>query len=144
MTKRGSAPQWADKLTLITGSKLSPNSYKLAHASLVNLTGGTAYPNYFEGRFTPLEWAYFDSAHARAKKDDGSTASVFAGDKTWVLIRDPQRRPAVCVNKVVGFDSPRVEQFEADPTVWGTTYRYVYPYGVNAQYKDAIVATTNT
>lgn len=137
-------PLATDKLLLVAGSKLSPYAYQLAHASLVNLTGGTAYPNYFEGRFTPVEWAYFDSAHARAKKDDGSTASIFAADKTWVLLRDPQRRPAVCVNKIVGFESPRIEQFTADPAVWGTTYRYIYPYGVSVQYKDGICAITNS
>ena len=137
-------PLASDRLQLVAGSKLSPSAYKMAHAGLVDFQNMTATPNYFSGRFTPVEWAYFDSAHARAKKDDGSTASVFAADKTWVLLRDPQRRPAVCVNKVVGFESPRVEMFEADPAVWGTTYRYIYPYGVNAQYKDAIVATTNT
>lgn len=137
-------PLAVDKLYLVSGSKLSPSAWKMAHSTLINLNGGTAYPNYWEGRFTPIDWAYFDSAHARAKKDDGSTNSVFAGDKTWVLLRDPQRRPAVCVNKVVGFESPRIEQFTADPSVWGTTYRYIYPYGVSVQYKDAIVATTNT
>lgn len=137
-------PLASDNLQLITGSKLTPASFKLAHAGLIDFQTGTAYPNFFNGRFKPVEWTYLDSAHARAVKDDGSTPSLFAADKTWILLRDPQRRPAVCVNKVVGFESPRVEQFEADPTVWGTTYRYVYPYGVNAQYKDAIVATTNS
>lgn len=137
-------PLASDKLLLVAGSKLSPAAYKLAHAGYVAFQTGVIEPNAFAGRFTPLEWSYLDSAHARAKKDDGSTNSVFAGDKTWLLLRDPARRPAVCVNKVVGFESPRVEQFEADPNVWGTTYRYIYPYGVNAQYKDAIVATTNT
>lgn len=137
-------PLAVDKLYLVAGSKLSPAAWKLAHSTLVNLNGGTAYPNYWQGRFTPIEWAYFDSAHARAKKDDGSTNSVFAADKTWCLLRDPQRRPAVCVNKVVGFESPRIEQFTADPSIWGTTYRYIYPYGVSVQYKDAIVATTNS
>ena len=136
-------PLASDSLLLLAGSKLTPLAYKLAHAGYVNFADGTVYPNAFEGRFKPIEWAYLDSAHARAVKDDGSTPSIFAGDKTWLLIRDPQRRPAVCVNKVIGFESPRVEQFEADPNIWGTTYRYVYPYGVNAQYKDAIVATTN-
>ena len=137
-------PLASDNLLMLTGSKLTPAAFKLAHAGLIDFQTGTAYPNYFNGRFAPTEWTYLDSAHARATKDDGSTPSLFAGDKTWILLRDPQRRPAVCVNKVVGFESPRVEQFEADPTVWGTTYRYIYPYGVNAQYKDAIVATTNT
>ena len=137
-------PLASDNLQVVTGSKLSPAAFKLAHAGLIDFNTGTAYPNYFNGRFKPVEWAYLDSAHARAKKDDGSTASLFASDKTWLLLRDPQRRPAVCVNKVVGFESPRVEQFETSPEIWGTTYRYVFPYGVNAQYKDAIVATTNT
>ena len=136
-------PLASDNLQLITGSKLTPAAFKLAHAGLIDFQTGTAYPNYFNGRFKPVEWAYLDAAHARATKDDGTTPSIFANDKTWILLRDPQRRPAVCVNKVVGFESPRVEQFDADPSVWGTTYRYVYPYGVNAQYKDAIIATTN-
>lgn len=137
-------PIASDNLTLLAGSALAPAALKLAHAGYVDFQNGTAYPNVFQGRFKPLEWAYLDSAHARALKDDASTASVFAGDKTWILLRDPQRRPAVCVNKIVGFESPRVEQFNADPSVWGTTYRYVYPYGVSVQYKDAIVATTNS
>ena len=137
-------PLASDNLILIAGSKLAPTALKLANAGYVDFQNGTAYPNVFQGRFRPLEWAYLDSAHARAKKDDGSTNSLFAGDKTWILLRDPARRPAVCVNKVLGFESPRIEQFDADPAVWGTTYRYVYPYGVSVQYKDAIVATTNS
>ena len=137
-------PLASDNLILVAGSALSPTARKLAQAGYVDFQNGTAYPNVFQGRFRPLEWAYLDSGHARATKDDGSTASLFAGDKTWILLRDPQRRPAVCVSKVLGFESPRIEQFDADPAVWGTTYRYVYPYGVNTQYKDAIVATTNS
>ena len=129
---------------MVVGSKLAPTALKLAQSGYVDFQNGTAYPNVFQGRFKPLEWAYLDSAHARAKKDDGSTNSLFVGDKTWILLRDPQRRPAVCVNKVLGFESPRVEQFDADPAVWGTTYRYVYPYGVSVQYKDAICAVTNS
>lgn len=136
-------PLASDNLIMLVGTKLAPSALKLAQSGYVDFQNGTAYPNVFQGRFKPLEWAYFDSAHARAVKDDGSTLSLFAGDKTWVLLRDPQRRPAVCVNKVLGFESPRVEQFDADPAVWGTTYRYVYPYGVSVQYKDALVATTN-
>ena len=137
-------PLASDKLLLVTGSKLSPTAYKLAHAGLIDFQTGAAYPNAFNGRFTPIEWAYFDSAHARAKKDDGSTNSNFKADKTWILLREPARRPAVCVNKVLGFESPRVEEFPADPAVWGTTYRDICPYGVSAQYKDAIVATVNS
>lgn len=137
-------PLASDSLIMLVGSKLAPTALKLAQSGYVDFQNGTAYPNVFQGRFKPLEWAYLDSAHARAKKDDGSTNSLFAGDKTWILLRDPQRRPAVCVNKVLGFESPRVEQFDADPAVWGTTYRYVYPYGVSVQYKDAICAVTNS
>nr|MDD3590872.1 hypothetical protein [Thermoguttaceae bacterium] len=137
-------PLAADNLIMLVGSKLAPVALKLANAGYVDFQNGTAYPNVFQGRFKPLEWAYLDSAHARAKKDNGSTNSLFAADKTWILLRDPQRRPAVCVNKVLGFESPRVEQFDADPAVWGTTYRYVYPYGVSVQYKDAICAVTNS
>lgn len=137
-------PLASDNLLLVCGSKLSPVARKLANAGYVDFQNGTAYPNVFKGRFTPKEWAYFDAAHARAKKDDGSTASLFAGEKTWILLRDPQRRPAVCVSKVLGFESPRIEQFDTDPNVWGTTYRYVYPYGVGIQYKDAICAVTNS
>ena len=137
-------PLASDNLLLLAGTKLSPTALKLANAGYVDFQNGTAYPNVFQGRFTPIEWAYLDAAHARAKKDDGSTASLLAGEKTWILLRDPARRPAVCVNKVVGFESPKVEQFNADPSVWGTTYRYIYPYGVSVQYNDAIVAVTNS
>lgn len=137
-------PLASDNLILVAGSLLSPTARKLAQSGYVDFQNGTAYPNVFQGRFRPLEWAYFDSSHARATKDDGSTASLFAGDKTWILLRDPQRRPAVCVSKVLGFESPRIEQFDADPAIWGTTYRYVYPYGVGTQYKDAICAVTNS
>ena len=137
-------PLASDNLILVAGSALAPTARKLAQAGYVDFQNGTAYPNVFQGRFRPLEWAYLDSGHARAKKDDGSTNSLFAGDKTWLLLRDPQRRPAVCVSKVIGFESPRIEQFDASPDVWGTTYRYLFPYGISVQYKDAIVAITNS
>lgn len=137
-------PLASDNLLLVCGSKLAPTARKLANAGYVDFQKGTAYPNVFQGRFTPLEWAYLDSAHARAKKDDNSTASLFAGNKTWLMLRDPNRRPAVCVNKVLGFESPLIEQFNTDPAVWGTTYRYIYPYGVSVRHKDGIVATTNS
>ena len=59
------------------------------------------------------------------------------------MIRDPQTRPVVCVNKLVGFESPQIRQFDYDPSVWGLTYQLIYPYSVSTQYADGIAVITN-
>ena len=51
----------------------------------------------------------------------------------------PQTRPVVCVNKLVGYESPQVRTFDYDPNVWGLTYQMIYPYSVSTQYADGIV-----
>lgn len=136
-------PLSVDNALLLTGSKLGATAMKLYVQEYPNFANGTVTPNIFKGRFKPIVWAYLDKAHARAKKDDGATDSLLAGEKTWALIRDPSTRPVVCVNKLVGYESPQIRQFDYDPSVWGMTYQLIYPYSVSSQYADGIVALTN-
>lgn len=142
-TKNG-VPLSADGSVLLTGSKLGPTAMKLWAQEYVDFANGTATPNIYRGRFQPLIWTYLDKAHARAKKDDGSTASLLQGEKTWALLRNPQTRPVVCVNKLIGYESPQIRQFDYDPAVWGVTYQLIYPYSVSAQYADGIIVSTNS
>ena len=137
------APLAVDQAKLLTGNALGANALKLYVQEYPNFANGTVTPNIYKGRFEPIVWSYLDAAHARQVKDDGTTASLFAGGKTWALIRDPQTRPVVCVNKLVGFESPQIRQFDYDPSVWGLTYQLIYPYSVSTQYADGIVALTN-
>lgn len=98
--------------------------------------------NVFQGMFKPCVWQWLNPTVARAKKDDGTTASRFntSGAFTpFMLLRDPQRRPAFCVNKVVGYETPVLDQFEA-PDEWGISYRMIYPFSVSAKYADGVVA----
>lgn len=135
-------PLSVDNALLLTGSKLGATAMKLYVQEYPNFANGTVTPNIFKGRFKPIVWAYLDKAHARATKDNGSV-SLLQGEKTWALIRDPQTRPVVCVNKLVGYESPQIRQFDYDPAVWGMTYQLIYPYSVSSQYADGIVALTN-
>lgn len=137
------APLAVDRAKLLCGNALGATALKLYVQEYPNFANGTVTPNIYRGRFEPVVWSYLDAAHARAKKDDGSTASLLAGGKTWAMIRDPQTRPVVCVNKLVGFESPQIRQFDYDPSVWGLTYQLIYPYSVSTQYADGIAVITN-
>lgn len=137
------APLAVDRAKLLCGNALGATAMKLYVQEYPNFANGTVTPNIYRGRFEPVVWSYLDAAHARAKKDDGSTASLLAGGKTWAMIRDPQTRPVVCVNKLVGFESPQIRQFDYDPSVWGLTYQLIYPYSVSTQYADGIAVITN-
>ena len=137
------APLGVDRAKLLCGNALGATAMKLYVQEYPNFANGTVTPNIYRGRFEPVVWSYLDAAHARAKKDDGSTASLLAGGKTWAMIRDPQTRPVVCVNKLVGFESPQIRQFDYDPSVWGLTYQLIYPYSVSTQYADGIAVITN-
>ena len=135
-------PLSVDNAIMLTGSKLGATAMKLYAQEYVDFANGTVTPNIYRGRFRPLVWPYLDKAHARAVTDTGTT-SLLQGEKTWALIRDPATRPVVCVNKLVGYESPQIRQFDYDPAVWGITYQLIYPYSVSAQYADGIVALTN-
>ena len=137
------APLAVDRAKLLCGNALGATAMKLYVQEYPNFANGTVTPNIYRGRFEPVVWSYLDAAHARAKKDDGSTASLLAGGKTWAMIRDPQTRPVVCVNKLVGFESQQIRQFDYDPSVWGLTYQLIYPYSVSTQYADGIAVITN-
>lgn len=97
--------------------------------------------NIWQDVFTPVIWQWLNASVARLKKDDGSTASRFNASGAFtpfMLLRDPQRRPAFCVNKVMGYESPILDQFEnADD--WGIAYRLIHPYSVSAKHTDGIV-----
>ena len=113
--------------------------YVSEHVATNVVNGGDR--NVFQGMFKPVVWQWLNPSVARAKKDDGTTASRFntAGAFTpFMLLRDPQRRPAFCVNKVVGYESPVLDQFES-PDEWGIAYRMIYPFSVSAKYSDGLV-----
>lgn len=135
------APLRIDRARLLTPTKYATAALKIYHQEYVSLNGGIATPNVWQGRFEPFIWQYLDAAHARAFKDNGTTASVLQSG-AWALIRDPQTRPVVCVNKLVGFESPQIRTFDYDPNVWGLTYQMIYPYSVSTQYADGIVVIT--
>lgn len=113
--------------------------YVSEHVATNVVNGGDR--NVFQGMFKPVVWQWLNPSVARAKKDDGSTASRFntSGAFTpFMLLRDPQRRPAFCVNRVVGYESPVLDQFES-PDEWGIAYRMIYPFSVSAKYPDGLV-----
>ena len=113
--------------------------YVSEHVATNVVNGGDR--NVFQGMFKPVVWQWLNPSVARAKKDDGSTASRFNTDGAFtpfMLLRDPQRRPAFCVNKVVGYESPVLDQFES-PDEWGIAYRMIYPFSVSAKYTDGLV-----
>lgn len=132
------APLRVDKTRLLTPQKLAANALKIYHQEYVDFDGGTVTPNIWRGRFEPYVWQYLDAAHARATKADGTTASLLVNG-VWVFIRDPQTRPAVCVNKLVGYEAPQIRTFDYDPNIWGLTYQMIYPYSVSTQYADGVV-----
>ena len=135
------APLRVDRAKLLTPQKYASNALKIYHQEFVALNGGVATPNIWRGRFEPFVWAYLDAAHARATKADGTTPSLLASG-CWAFIRDPQTRPVVCVNKLVGYEAPQIRTFDYDPSVWGLTYQMIYPYSVTTQYADGIVVVT--
>ena len=137
------APLAVDRAKLLCGNALGATAMKLFVQEYPDFANGTVTPNIYRGRFEPVVWSYLDAAHARQVKDDGTTPSLLAGGKTWAMIRDPQTRPVVCVNKLVGFESPQIRQFDYDPSVWGLTYQLIYPYSVSTQYADGIAVITN-
>ena len=113
--------------------------YVSEHVATNVVNGGDR--NVFQGMFKPIVWQWLNPTVARTKKDDGSTASRFntSGAFTpFMLLRDPQRRPAFCVNKIVGYESPILDQFES-PDEWGIAYRMIYPFSVSAKYTDGLV-----
>lgn len=52
------------------------------------------------------------------------------------MFRDPARRPIMTVNKLAGYESPQIKQFDADPSTWGTVYQLIYPYSVSPMWTD--------
>lgn len=118
---------------LICGPALGALANRLYSSEYISVDAGMGTRNVYQGEFEPVVWPYL--SEALAKK--GSFVAQHAAT-LWVLIRDPARRPAFCVNKVLGYESPQLEQFDL-PDEWGVSYRMIYPYGVSVKHWDALV-----
>lgn len=127
---------------LLTGTQLSAQARRLYTSENLNVADTVGERNVYFNAYTPVKWKYLNPAFARALKDNGSTASDFQtyGSSMWFLFRDPARRPLMTVNKLAGYESPQVKEYDSDPSVWGTTYQLIYPYKVSPMWPDAAVA----
>lgn len=118
---------------LLCGPALGALANRLYASEFINVDGGMGTKNVYQGEFEPLVWPYLSDALAP------KSGFVASNSKTlWAILRDPSRRPAFCVNKVLGYESPQLEQFDL-PDEWGVSYRVIYPYGVSAKYWDGLV-----
>ena len=118
---------------LICGPALGALANRLYSSEYISVDAGMGTRTVYQGEFEPLVWPYLSDALAKK----GSFVEQNAAT-CWVLLRDPARRPAFCVNKVLGYESPQLEQFDL-PDEWGVSYRVVYPYGVSVKHWDALV-----
>lgn len=136
-------PLRADGSILLTGSAMHGMAQRLYVSEYLYPFGEGGVNNIFRNVYKPKLWQWLDAAHSADFKADGVTPSVTQTYKNslWILLRDPQRRPAVVVNKMAGFESPQVKRFDTDPNVWGFTYQLIYPYSVDVQYLDSMVVS---
>ena len=132
------APLSGDGAFIVTSSALFATAQRLYASENINVIDTIGEKNVYAGVYKPYKWAYLNSGLARAKKDDGSTNSDLQTYKAtqWYLFRDPQRRPIMTVNKLVGYESPQIKQFDSDPSTWGTVYQLIYPYSISAAWTD--------
>ncbi|MBR4753139.1 MAG: hypothetical protein IK077_15405 [Thermoguttaceae bacterium] len=140
MTNDAGVPLAPGGEILLVPTEHGPGALQMYHAEWI-YDSDERTRNVWQDMFTPVVWQWLNPTVARTKKDDGSTASRFntSGAFTpFMLLRDPQRRPAFCVNKVVGYESPVLDQFES-PDEWGIAYRMIYPFSVSAKYADGLV-----
>lgn len=136
-------PLRADGSILLTGSATHAAAQRLYTSEYLYPFGQGGVNNIYRNVYKPKLWQWLDAAHSAEFKADGTTPSVTQTykDSLWILLRDPQRRPAVVVNKMAGFESPQVKRFDTDPNVWGFTYQLIYPYSVDVQYVDSMVVS---
>ena len=118
---------------LICGPALGALANRLYSSEYISVDAGMGTRNVYQGEFEPIVWPYLSDALAKKGSFVAQNAAT-----CWVLLRDPARRPAFCVNKVLGYESPQLEQFDL-PDEWGVSYRVVYPYGVSVKHWDALV-----
>lgn len=126
---------------ILCGSKIYPQALRVFQSENLNLVDAIGEKNIYYNAYKPVKWKLLNSGFANAKKADGTTASYLSAkaDDLWILMRDPQRRPIMHVNKLVGYESPQLKQFDSDPSVWGTTYQLIYPYRVTSMWADGAV-----
>ena len=138
MTDANGAPISTEGAFIVTNSALFATAQRLYASENVNVIDTIGDKNIYAGVYKPYKWAYLNSGLARAKKDDGATDSDLQTYKAtqWYLFRDPQRRPIMTVNKLVGYESPQIKQFDSDPSTWGTVYQLIYPYSISAAWTD--------
>ncbi|MBR2005343.1 MAG: hypothetical protein IJ991_14325 [Thermoguttaceae bacterium] len=118
---------------LICGPALGALANRLYSSEYISVDAGMGTRNVYQGEFEPIVWPYLSKALAKKNSFVAQNAATL-----WVLLRDPARRPAFCVNKVLGYESPQLEQFDL-PDEWGVSYRVIYPYGVSVKHWDALV-----
>lgn len=128
---------------IVTGSKNFAKAMRIYTSEHLNIADTVGETNIYKGLYKPYKWKYLNAEFANAKKADGSTNSWLATNAAtaWFLFRDPQTRPVLTVNKLNGFDSPQIKQFEADPSTWGTVYQVIYPYKICPVFYDGVVVS---
>ncbi len=118
---------------LVCGPALGALANRLYSSEYISVDGGMGTRNVYQGEFEPVVWPYLSKSLAKAGSFVAQNAAT-----CWAVVRDPARRPAFCVSKALGYESPQLEQFEL-PDEWGLSYRVIYPYGVSVKHWDAIV-----
>ena len=138
MTDANGAPISTEGAFIVTSSALYATAQRLYASENINVLDTIGDKNVYAGVYKPYKWAYLNAGLARAKKDNGSTDSDLQTYKAtqWYLFRDPARRPIMTVNKLVGYESPQIKQYDSDPSTWGTVYQLVYPYSISAAWTD--------
>lgn len=141
MTDANGYPLSSEGAFIVTNSTLYPTAQRLFVSENLNVIDTVGDRNVFAGVYEPKKWAMLNPGLARAKKDDGSTNSdlVTYAASQWYMIRSPQRRPIISLNKLAGYESPQIRQFDADPSVWGTIYQLIYPYSVTPMFPDGAI-----
>lgn len=135
------APVGSDGAFIVTSSALFATAQRLYVSENLNVVDTVGDRNVYQGVYKPYKWPYLNSDLARAYKDNGSTASDFQTYKAtmWFLFRSPDIRPIMSVNKLVGYESPQIKQFDSDPSTWGSVYQLIYPYSVSAVWPDGAI-----
>ena len=126
---------------IVTGSNMEATALRLYASENLNVVDTIGEKNIYQGKYKPYKWEYLNAEYARAKKDDGTTDSFFQtyADTAWFMFRDPTRRPIMTVNKLSGYETPQIRQYDADPSVWGTVYQLIFPYSISAAWTNGAI-----
>lgn len=141
LTDENGYPISSEGAFIVTNSALFPTAQRLYVSENINVADAIGEKNVYAGMYKAYKWVFLNENLARAKKDDGSTDSAIQTYKAsqWFMFRDPARRPAILVNKLNGYTSPQIRQFDSDPSTWGTVYQLIYPYSVTAGWTNGAI-----